>query len=181
LALLRKIMRITCALFFVIVSATQLLTAADAFGQALENRVNLNVQKADLYTLIQGLKQDAGVDFAFTDGLQLEAITVRNVRFNNESMHRILIALLHPHRIDFEEKNGVVMLYKMQQPGWVTGRIADAKGEPLAGASIRVRELNRSFTTDSEGNYRFSASPGTYTLEVSYVSYATQRREGVTV
>ena len=68
-----------------------------------------------------------------------------------------------------------------QQPGRVTGHIADQQGQPLAGANIRLVEQERSYSTDTEGNFSISAQPGTYSLEVSYLSYETQRKTGIVV
>lgn len=42
-------------------------------------------------------------------------------------------------------------------------------------------ELNKSFTTDSAGNFSINIPSARYTLEISYVSYKTQRFTNVEV
>lgn len=179
--LLQKLMRITLIMTIAIVSATQFLLAGNSLGQALEKRINLTYEQADAYTIIKDIQQRTGTDFAFTDDLALDKITFKNIKFTNKKLAEVLESLLRGNRIDFEEKAGTVTLYKMQTPGRITGRITDSRGEPLSGASIRVRELNRSYGTDHEGRYSISVQPGTYTIEVSYISYGTQRQAGVVV
>src|SRR5690606_27809250 len=71
---------------------------------------------------------------------------------------------------------------KQQQPGRISGKVLDDRGEPLIGASIRIVG-NNSLATQSatDGSYSFSLKPGTYTLEVSYISFQTQRITDVQV
>jgi hypothetical protein len=50
--------------------------------------------------------------------------------------------------------------------------VDDILQTPIAGATVRLPLLNRSATTDSEGNFRFNEVPiGIYQLVVSHVSY----------
>ena len=71
---------------------------------------------------------------------------------------------------------------KVQQNGRISGKVIDDLGEPLIGASIRVVG-NNSIATQSatDGSYSLSVKPGTYALEVSYISFQTQRITDVTV
>ncbi len=63
-----------------------------------------------------------------------------------------------------------------QEKGFVRGNIADGQfGGPLIGASVRVMELSGvGATTDFDGNFSISVPVGKYTVEVSYISFASQ-------
>src|SRR5258708_1219482 len=69
-----------------------------------------------------------------------------------------------------------------QQPGSsparpllaIRGRITNDKGEPLAGASIKLKKGNRGTSTDSSGHFALMARPG-YDLIISYIGF-TQRK-----
>ncbi len=63
-----------------------------------------------------------------------------------------------------------------QEKGFIRGNIADGQfSGPLIGASVRVMELSGvGSTTDFDGNYSVSVPVGKYTVEVSYISFATQ-------
>jgi TonB-linked SusC/RagA family outer membrane protein len=65
--------------------------------------------------------------------------------------------------------------------GKITGKITNEEGEPLAGASIRVAGTTRSAMSGPEGLYTLTLAPGTYSLEVSFVSYAFQKLTGIKV
>ena len=61
--------------------------------------------------------------------------------------------------------------------GDVVGKVADKEmREPLAGASIRVLGTSMGTTADMDGNFRLRGlKRGNYTLEVSYVSFFSQK------
>lgn len=70
-----------------------------------------------------------------------------------------------------------------QTTGQISGKITDAKnGDGLIGANVAVVEVPTGATADLEGNYVIrNLAPGTYTLRISYVSYANKVVNGVVV
>lgn len=77
-----------------------------------------------------------------------------------------------------------ILLFKLPdpvKPGRITGIIADEKGEPLPGAGVKILELNRSTSTSVDGSFNMTVDPGSYTLEIHYVSYQTRRVTDVLV
>jgi TonB-linked SusC/RagA family outer membrane protein len=60
------------------------------------------------------------------------------------------------------------------QTGSVAGTVLDETGLPLPGASIQIKSLNKSTTTDATGRYRLTGlSNGTLLLTVSYIGYTS--------
>ncbi len=60
----------------------------------------------------------------------------------------------------------------------LTGKITDDHGEALIGASVKAlqkEKLVRGAITDVDGNYRLALDPGTYTVEINYTGFETQR------
>ena len=58
----------------------------------------------------------------------------------------------------------------VQQTGTVKGQIVDASGEPVIGATVKVKGSKEGTITDLDGNFTLKAEPGTL-LEVSYIGY----------
>ena len=56
----------------------------------------------------------------------------------------------------------------------VTGTVADEKGNPLAGATVRVKGSSGGVNTDGQGKFSLTAPENASELEVSFVGYATQ-------
>ena len=55
----------------------------------------------------------------------------------------------------------------------LSGKVVDENKNPLAGASILVKEIKKGASTDFEGNFSFNLEKGTYTVEVSFLGYNT--------
>ena len=63
------------------------------------------------------------------------------------------------------------------QSNKVTGVIRDAQGEPLIGATVKVKGTNRGTATDVDGKYSINANRG----DVLVVSYIGSKPKEVTV
>jgi TonB-dependent receptor len=68
-----------------------------------------------------------------------------------------------------------------KKPGKIAGKAVDSAGLSLPGATITVLETGTSATSDGDGDYTLTLDPGTYTIEVSYISFQTQLITGVEV
>ena len=62
---------------------------------------------------------------------------------------------------------------KIQQSAKVTGFVADPSGEPIIGATIKVKGKQNGVISDFDGNFTIDAQRGDE-LEVSYIGYKTQ-------
>src|SRR5215212_8065353 len=60
--------------------------------------------------------------------------------------------------------------------GRVSGRITDAKGQPLAFASVLVKGTTIGTTANTEGKYFLQLNPGNYTIVAQYVGYQRQEK-----
>ena len=68
---------------------------------------------------------------------------------------------------------GINATQTIQQAGMVNGRVVDANGEAIIGATIKVVGTQEGTVTDLDGNYTVKAKPGDL-LEISYVGYKPQ-------
>src|SRR5690606_22766009 len=152
---IREVMRITILIYTVIISFSQLLLAEPSNGQVLERSVNITFKNSTLYAAIQHLQMQSQVEFAFDEKLlKLEKIDVKAKHFQARSVAHVLDALLEGTPITYIERDPhTVVLRKKQPNGTVSGRVIDGAGLPLAGANIRILELNKSVSTNEEGPF----------------------------
>ncbi|NQV51617.1 MAG: TonB-dependent receptor [Flavobacteriales bacterium] len=70
-----------------------------------------------------------------------------------------------------------------QEKGFLRGNIADGDfGGPMIGATVTVDELpGVGAATDFDGNYSLPLDPGVYTVQVSFISYASQSYPGIEI
>lgn len=66
-------------------------------------------------------------------------------------------------------------------PGKITGKVLDENGQPFPGATIKVIQTNQTTQSNTDGTFNINVQPGTYTLNVSYLSYQQQQIENITV
>ena len=60
----------------------------------------------------------------------------------------------------------------------LNGKVLNAKNEPVAGASVSVKDLNRKIAADVEGRFSIKLETGKkYTLTVSAVGFKTKEVE----
>lgn len=180
---IRQVMRITILIYIVIIVFSQLLLAETTKGQVLGKSLDISFKNSTLYAAIQQLQQQSSVEFAFDEGmLKLENIEINSTTFKSETIAHILDKLLVGTAVTYEEQGQhTIVLQHKQQPGQITGRVTDEQGQPLAGASIRVVELNKSISANHNGHFSLSVPSGTYSLDVTYIAYQTQRKTNIVV
>ena len=57
------------------------------------------------------------------------------------------------------------------QKGKITGKVVDAKGEPVIGATVKIKGKNTGVVTDMSGDFELPATIGKDKLEASYIGY----------
>ena len=74
-------------------------------------------------------------------------------------------------------------IFGQQSNGKIVGKVTDKKtGETLIGLNVKVTELSKGASTDVEGRYILAGIPaGKYTLQFTYVGYATKTISDVIV
>jgi outer membrane receptor protein involved in Fe transport len=77
---------------------------------------------------------------------------------------------------------GLLPLLAAAQKGTIRGTVFDdATGEPLIGVSVLVKGTTNGGVTDFDGKFNITVTPGSYDLQVSYISYQTLVITGVSV
>ena len=68
---------------------------------------------------------------------------------------------------------GVTSVNAVQQSNVVKGRVLDANGEPVIGATVKVQGTQNATVTDLDGNYTLNNVSGGQ-LVISYIGYQSQ-------
>ncbi|MBC7914273.1 MAG: TonB-dependent receptor [Pyrinomonadaceae bacterium] len=70
---------------------------------------------------------------------------------------------------------------RAQQTGTLTGTVSDNLGQPLIGATVKVIGANQATVTNNEGRFSINLAPGTYSLQVTYISFESQTLVGLQI
>ena len=154
------------------------LSCAVFTTQAQTARITLDLQHATLEQAMDKIKAQTRYLFINRDVEDLESRKV-SVNVSNELITNVLDQLFTPFDIGYDIDGRSIFIYKQQaaetQPVTVTGRVTDAKGQPVVGASVIVRGTTLGVSTDAEGRFTLEvpAPAASQTLEVSYLGYET--------
>lgn len=157
-----------------------LFTVPSQFASA---QLNIALSNARLGTMIKQIQSQSQYQFFYDDDLAETPISSVNVK--DASVEEVLKTALAGKGISYRVDENVVYLSKtsaspskstsaikavQQQTKTVTGRIVDAKGEPLIGVTVIEKGTTNGAITDFDGNYSLTVSEGA-TLQYSYVGY----------
>ncbi len=148
--------------------------------------VTLEYAQAGAIEILEELKTQTGYNFVYNPD-ELEPVEFKKISYKKESLGSVLEKLTASGMKFSLSGNSIYIKYvkpvpvKKQEPGRVSGKVVDEKGESLPGASIKVAQTGQGIQSSVDGSYQFNLAPGTYTLEVSYVSFQTKRIADVVV
>jgi iron complex outermembrane recepter protein len=72
---------------------------------------------------------------------------------------------------------GQARLALAQQSTAITGRVVSQSGDPLVGVTVSLAPTGAGAFTDDQGRFEIQATPGEYSLQVSFSGYAPQVRK----
>ncbi|MBS7566953.1 TonB-dependent receptor [Mucilaginibacter sp. Bleaf8] len=174
---------------FIIFMALLLVFFSPAMAQSAPARpastINVNILQANLLELLDALKEQTGYEFFF-DRVAAKKIKIQNFRLTSSSIQSALKKMRKDLPLDYHMIRNEITIQiesdqeftnriKKEQPGKLSGKVFDDKGGTLPGANIRVIGANYATQCTADGTYQLNLPAGTYTIEVSYISFKTKR------
>ncbi len=168
------IMRL-CILMSVVFTLT---VQAKSFSQ--NSRLSLKMDNVSLSEVIKEIEEKT--DFYFYFNFDLDQYLVDNIDLNNQDINQVLTDLLPDLGLEYEIVDQYVVLKQsnsdvdvnIQDEMTVSGKITDATGEPIIGATILVKGTTNGTITDVNGNYILQNVPADAILTYSFIGMKTQ-------
>jgi len=160
------------------------LLAGSVHSQNLDQVININLDHSTVKASLLSIQEKSGVKFVLPERLLRGVKTEITLGQQTKTVKYLIEKVLGETNLEYKLVEGYVVIVQKpvtQQPGNISGHIVDEKGGPLPGATLKVLETGQTIQTDPNGNYTLSLKPGSYTIEVSYISFLTQSITGVTV
>ena len=149
--------------------------------------ITLQMNGADLDQVLTKLNGQAGYRYSY-DNNHAKTIKINKLNLNQAPLGKVLQKLQDEAGLTYNMDGKSIMVrieqrkkIDKQASGKIAGTVVDEKGEPLPGASIKIVETGNVVQTDVDGNYSLVLPVGTYTLEVSYISYQKQKITNIQV
>ncbi|WP_207795845.1 SusC/RagA family TonB-linked outer membrane protein [Sphingobacterium haloxyli] len=153
------------------------LLAIEGKSQAIKDTpVVLSKSDITLEQVFNTIEKQSGYTFSYASNVR--HLVVDNAVTKITNLGSLLEYLAQKHSLQFEpfDQMIAVNLLTKQRSGKIAGRVTDQAGNALAGATVKIIELDRTLVADNDGRFELVVRPGTYTIEVGYLAFATQRR-----
>jgi len=179
----------------VLLVLTAILPVAASSQNLSTMRITVRVQRVSIKAALREIQRHSKVKFFYgADVDRYDPVRV-SLSGNEQNVRQAIERVLAGTDLRYTQKGYHVMIDarpiktaptpvpkpKLQQPGRVSGKVVDERGDALAGATVKVVEINRSLQSGLDGGYNLPLTPGTYTLEISYLGYQAKRITGVAV
>lgn len=163
-----------------ITATLSFLLGMSAFAQS----ISLKLADTTVKDAMEQLKNASGYSFVYKVG---DIDTSRKVTLDATDVKQAIVQILNGQNVGYTIQGKNIVITKRTAPAEadasnvavsdtriVTGTVTDESGEPLIGATVALSGTGRATTTDLDGNWTLTASPG-QTVDVSYVGYAGKK------
>lgn len=147
-----------------------------------EVKVYLQLGEMKLDRAFRELEKRTDYNFVFA-GREIRDLPPVSIDSKGESLYSILVTIASQSNLKFRQVDNNIHVQKSERK-WeedlaenaevlISGKVTDANGQPLPGATISVQGTSVGTVTDVDGNYSLNAPEGA-TLVFSYIGYETQ-------
>jgi TonB-linked SusC/RagA family outer membrane protein len=148
----------------------------DARAQTVNKKISFGADALRLKDAFKQVEKLAGVTINYNNTLLDDTRTI-TISKAERSLEETLNLLLKGTVCTFTRSgNDVLIVAKSKDKGRINGKITDDKGETLPGATIKIPSLGLTAVTGNDGFYTMSVEPGTYSVEVGFISYKTREQ-----
>jgi TonB-linked SusC/RagA family outer membrane protein len=174
----KKILLVMRLTIFLII-ATILQVSASGYGQQVTLRKK-NVTLEEVFRVIK-IQTDYNV---LWQPDKLKGAKTIDADFKNTALETVLNQVLHDHYsyvidhktivVSVKEKSILNIVLDYFKTIHVKGKVTDGKGNPLPGATLKIKNGNRVVKTNAEGQYEFRDLEENAVLVVSFLGYKTR-------
>lgn len=170
------VMKLTVVLFLV----ACLQANATGFAQTF----TLSLKEVPIEKAFKAIQKESGYHFFYNERL-LKSCKKVTLQVNNASLQTVLDICFKDQPVAYviDEKQIVVKVKEPEAeqetvvvpsappPVEVSGKIVDAEGRPLAGASVKLKGTDKGATADANGNFTLEVPDTGGTLVISFIGH----------
>ena len=144
-----------------------------------DRRITVDFSDVDASAALRAIEQQSGLKIQYN----YEDVNFKiTYKCANQTALSVVNAIFAPHGLKGVSKDDYIVLARDPQAvaagaRLLKGVVVDEQGEPLIGATVRMKGQSSGVATDIEGEYLFRTSSSQGTVVVSYIGYASQEIE----
>ncbi|MET0242734.1 MAG: carboxypeptidase regulatory-like domain-containing protein, partial [Flavitalea sp.] len=177
----------------ILLTVSGLLMAKPGAGQDLSKiKMSLELKNVSLTTALRKIEKITKLPFSYKSA-DVAAYHDVSISADDISLDKILTDLFSNYGLQYEVVNSNIIVKKgnpvkvapkaddhktsVRINGGVTGRVLNATGEPIGGASVLLLGTTYGTAADAEGRFSFSDLPaGNYRLQITAVGFNSEIR-----
>ncbi len=146
---------------------------------AQDKKITLNETNTALVNILHKIEKQTKYLFVYGEDVNVSQKVDINVK--NELLNEVLNSLFKNRQITYAiDQSNIVLSHRTLdqiQSGRVQGVIKDTSGEPLIGATIKIKDENSGTVTDFDGRFSLNLSKisSETTLVIDYIGYKQQQ------
>lgn len=152
------------------------------FAQTTSKMVTFKGNTATLQQFIDQIKSQQSLQFTFDEGVNSLLKKSISIRRNKTTLKEALGWLSADLSVNYKLIDNYIILStdagakqkNVGKYGTIRGNVSDETREPLVGAAVKVVETGKSTVVAKDGSYSLNVTAGTYTVEISYISFLKQ-------
>nr|MBD3621085.1 TonB-dependent receptor [Sunxiuqinia sp.] len=153
--------------------------SASVYSQT--TKLTLDLQNKKISDVLMEIEETSDFRF-FYQREQVDVERKVDLKANNKSVDEILKTLFADQGISFRVMDDNLILltasdFQSQQEQTVRGKVTNARGESIPGATVIIKGTSKGGITDSNGEYILANVPGDAVLVFSFVGMQTQEVE----
>lgn len=153
-----------------------MLTFVDASAQT--GTVSVDLKNGSIKDLFNVVEKQTSYRFSYRE-VEVKGKDGISVSVKNESLKNLLTRELSKQQLSYKVAGNKIIIIPLSRSAVsdekikCSGKVVDAKGEPIIGATIKEQNTSNGTITDFEGNFTLDVAASS-ALEVSYIGYKTQ-------
>jgi len=185
-----KTLMMSVTMLVLLLTVNGLLIAGPSHGQDLSKiKITLDLKNVSLKTALHKIESATKLAFSYKSG-DVAAYRHINYSVTETAVDKVLDDLLINTGLRYELLNTNIIIKKRIDPelssdqvaaipdGGIKGRILDAEGGPLPGASIQVLGTQTGAIADGQGGFSISGlNAGDYKVQVTAIGFTTAIRD----
>ncbi|MBC9935024.1 TonB-dependent receptor [Chitinophaga qingshengii] len=158
-----------------------LVLALQVSATGYSQKLTLDMHRVPLTKVLREIRKQTGYTFFYNNEMLKTADKV-SVSANQASLEEVMAQVLAGNTLNYSVVDNTIIL-SVKTGGTevkpvanisVFGRITDAlTGEPLTGASVKLKGTSKGTSTDAKGNFTLELPDGGGTLVISFIGYET--------
>lgn len=148
-------------------------------GYAQTEKVSLNLNNASVKELFTAIEKQTPYRFSYRD-VEVNGKTGISLSVKDEELKDLLTSELAKQNLSYKVSGNKIVITPIKkksdkkQPTNISGKVVDANGEPIIGATIKEEGTSNGAITDFDGNYSLTVSSPDAILQFSYVGYKSE-------